>query len=107
MQCKPVTSLPKGSGWTYEIKFEGYRALAVNTERRVKLFRNENVLNGRFPKLTAVLERLPGEFAIDREIFALDEQGRPSFQLLQNSQTRTLPVHFYAFDLLHRMANIG
>ncbi|MCA1660545.1 MAG: ATP-dependent DNA ligase, partial [Verrucomicrobiaceae bacterium] len=43
-----------------------------------------------------------GDFAIDGEIVALDEQGRPSFQLLQNNQTRPLSVFFYAFDLLNR-----
>lgn len=39
---------------------------------------------------------------MDGELVALDAQGRPSFQLLQNSQSPDAPVHFYAFDLLHR-----
>jgi bifunctional non-homologous end joining protein LigD len=102
MQCKPVTALPKEGNWSYEIKFDGYRALGVKTDGAVKLFsRNENLLNARFPRIIAALEELPGNFAIDGEIVALDDKGRPSFQLLQNNQGRSFPVHFYAFDLLN------
>ncbi|MBA3883299.1 MAG: hypothetical protein H0X73_11425 [Chthoniobacterales bacterium] len=45
---------------------------------------------------------MPGEFALDGEIVAQDEQGRPSFQLLQNHVTRPLEVFLYAFDLLYQ-----
>jgi ATP dependent DNA ligase domain len=47
------------------------------------------------------LEALPGKFAIDGEIVALDDRGHPSFQLLQNTKSRMVAVHFYAFDLLN------
>jgi DNA ligase D-like protein (predicted ligase) len=103
MQCKPVTALPKEGKWSYEIKFDGYRALAVKSDGAVKLFsRNENLLNARFPRIIAALEQLPGNFAIDGEIVVLDDNGRPSFQLLQNNQSRSASVHFYAFDLLNQ-----
>ena len=52
--------------------------------------------------MVAALQDLPGEFVIDGEIVALDERGRPAFQLLQNNMTRPLEVFFYAFDLLNR-----
>jgi bifunctional non-homologous end joining protein LigD len=39
---------------------------------------------------------------LDGELVALDSQGRPSFQLLQNSLSQSLPIYFYAFDLLNR-----
>jgi len=64
--------------------------------------RNENVLNARFPNVVEALRDVPGDFVIDGEIVALDEQGRPSFQLLQNNASRPLPVYFYIFDLLNR-----
>ena len=103
MKAKPVTELPQEGSWTYEIKFDGYRCIAIKDGDRVKLFsRNENVLNDRFPNVVEALANVPGEFAIDGEIVALDEQGRPSFQLLQNNQTRPLAVFFYAFDLLNQ-----
>ena len=103
MQCKAVTKLPEDDVWTFEIKFDGYRCLAVKNEGEVTLFsRNENVLNARFPNVVEAFAEVPGNFAIDGEIVALDPKGRPSFQLLQNNLTRPLAVYFYAFDLLHR-----
>ena len=69
----------------------------------VTLFsRNEKVLNERFPKVVDALASLEGDFVLDGELVAIDPQGRPSFQLLQNNQSRALPVYFYAFDLLNR-----
>ncbi len=106
MQCKAVTELPEGDDWTFEIKFDGYRCVAVKTGNKVTLFsRNEKRLNERFPAVAEALAELPGDFAVDGEIVALDEQGRPSFQLLQNSESSMPPIFFYAFDLLnHAMA---
>ena len=103
MQCKPVTAPPPGEKWTFEIKFDGYRCIAVKRGREVTLFsRNEKVLNKRFPKVVEALASLEGDFVLDGELVALDSQGRPSFQLLQSNLSRTLPVYFYAFDLLNR-----
>jgi bifunctional non-homologous end joining protein LigD len=64
--------------------------------------RNKKVLNKRFPKVVQALASLGGDFVLDGELVALDSQGRPSFQFLQNNLSRTLPVYFYAFDLLNR-----
>jgi ATP-dependent DNA ligase len=103
MQCKPVTALPTGEAWTFEIKFDGYHCVAVKRGSAVTLFsRNEKVLNERFPKVVDALASLEGDFVLDGELVAIDPQGRPSFQLLQNNQSRALPVYFYAFDLLNR-----
>jgi bifunctional non-homologous end joining protein LigD len=103
MQCKPVTKLPEEEGWMFEIKFDGYRCIAVKTGSTVKLYsRRENTLNDRFPDVVAALEGFKGDFVMDGEIVAADEQGRPSFQLLQNSSLRKHPIYFHAFDLLNR-----
>jgi bifunctional non-homologous end joining protein LigD len=103
MQCKPVTALPSGEKWTFEIKFDGYRCIAVKRGREVTLFsRNQKVLNKRFPKVADVLASLAGDFVLDGELVAFDPQGKPSFQLLQSSPSQTLPIYFYAFDLLNR-----
>ncbi len=103
MQCKAVTELPEGDDWTFEIKFDGYRCIAVKTGSKVALYsRNKKKLNARFPDLAKAFAGLAGDSAVDGEIVALDERGRPSFQLLQNSESQQPPIFFYAFDLLNR-----
>jgi bifunctional non-homologous end joining protein LigD len=103
MQCKAVKELPEDDEWTFEIKFDGYRCIALKSGGKVALYsRNEKKLDARFPLLAAALAELPGDFAVDGEIVALDDAGRPSFQLLQNSGSEQPPICFYAFDLLHR-----
>ena len=103
MQCKPVAALPSDEQWIFEIKFDGYRCIAVKLGSEVTLFsRNQRVLNKRFPKIVDALASLDGDFVLDGELVAFDPQEKPSFQLLQNDQSPTLPVYFYAFDLLNR-----
>jgi ATP-dependent DNA ligase len=75
----------------------------VKRGREVTLFsRHKKVLNRRFSRVVQALASLGGDFVLDGELVAIDAQGRPSFQLLQNNLSRTLPVYFYAFDLLNR-----
>jgi bifunctional non-homologous end joining protein LigD len=103
MQCKPVTALSDDEKSIFEIKFDGYRCIAVKRGREVMLFsRNQKVLNKRFPRVVEALATLGDDFVLDGELVAFDSQGRPSFQLLQNNLSRALPVYFYAFDLLNR-----
>ena len=66
MQCKPVTELPADEKWTFEIKFDGYRCIALKRGREVTLFsRNQKVLNKRFPKVVETLASLKGDFVLD------------------------------------------
>jgi bifunctional non-homologous end joining protein LigD len=101
MQCRAVDRLPEGQEWEYELKFDGYRALAFKTGRRVWLMsRNERDFTPLFPRLVSALEKLPQDTVIDGEIVALNTAGKPSFNLLQNYQTAAQTIVFYAFDLL-------
>jgi bifunctional non-homologous end joining protein LigD len=101
MQCLPVAKLPEGANWEYEVKFDGYRLLGIKSGGRVRLMsRNENDLADRFPTLAKALTELTDETMIDGEIVALDETGRPSFNVLQNYRRAGLPLQFYAFDVL-------
>lgn len=103
MRCKAVTALPEDENWRFEIKLDGYRCIGVKRGSEVMLFsRNKNVLNDRFPNVVDALRLLEGDFVLDGEIVALDEQGRPSFQLLQNNRSAGLTVYLYVFDLLIR-----
>ncbi len=95
-----VTELPAAGDWLYEVKFDGYRALAYVRGGECRLrSRNDNDLTGRFPQVAAAIARaVKGAAAVvDGEVCALDERGRPSFSLMQ--QGGGSPV-FYAFDLL-------
>jgi bifunctional non-homologous end joining protein LigD len=100
MKCLPVKEIPQGKSWLYELKFDGYRALSVLRDGEVVLLsRNKKAFNERFPEIVGAVSRLPVKDAIlDGEIVALDEQNRPSFQLLQNYEGG--PLAYYLFDLL-------
>ena len=102
MLAKP----PAHGDWIYELKFDGYRALALKsgggcaaallTMRRIsrRAFRKSRRLSGASAAKSA---------ALDGEIVALDEEGRSSFQLLQALEIGDArpPLAYYVFDLLH------
>ena len=72
--------LPEGPNWLYELKLDGYRAMALKSGGRVQLrSRNDNDFNARYPGLVKALGSMPDETVIDGEIVALDGEGRPSF----------------------------
>jgi ATP-dependent DNA ligase len=101
MLAHPVSKLPEGAQWQYEIKLDGYRALALKTEQGVQLlYRRNNVLNAQFSKIASALEALPYDTILDGEIVALDGQGWPSFNVLQNHRSTASALVFYAFDVL-------
>jgi bifunctional non-homologous end joining protein LigD len=104
MKARLVEEAPPDGGWIYEIKFDGFRAMAFMRPGEVRLLsRNNKDLGGRFPEVLDALAQLEVRDAIiDGEIVALDEKGRSSFQLLQASELdqQRPPVFFYAFDLL-------
>ncbi|MGV3658846.1 MAG: hypothetical protein ACO1TE_01640 [Prosthecobacter sp.] len=97
-----MQTLPEGPEWIFEIKWDGYRCEAVkNAGSTVALYsRNEKRLNDRFPALAAAFAEISGSWVPDGEVVAIDRNGRPSFQLLQNSARAKNGVVFYAFDLL-------
>lgn len=98
-----MSSAPEGDGWLYELKLDGYRAIAVKNGTRASLLsRHGNDLNAQFPAIAQALRESPFESAtLDGEVVALDEEGRPSFQELQNSRSTRLPILYYVFDVLN------
>jgi ATP-dependent DNA ligase len=103
MKAKLLDSIPPGD-WVYEIKFDGYRALALRGGRETWIrSRNQKDLGKKFPEITSSIAALDVQDAIiDGEIVALDDKGRSSFQLLQGFDMGLArpPIIFYAFDLL-------
>jgi DNA ligase D-like protein (predicted ligase) len=93
--------LPEGPNWAYELKFDGYRALAIKSGGKVHLrSRNDNDFNARYPGIVKALAPMPDDTVIDGEVVALDAEGRPSFNTLQNYGSAGAPLHFFIFDLL-------
>jgi DNA ligase D-like protein (predicted ligase) len=101
MECLSVSKLPEGLEWLWEIKFDGYRALAVKSGTGVMLFsRRRKSLNRQFPYVVEALADLPAGTVVDGEVVAIDDSGRPDFNLLQNFRAAAPRIHYYIFDLL-------
>src|SRR5947209_3574621 len=93
--------LPEGPNWLYELKLDGFRAIAFKTGGKVHLrSRNNKDFNASYPSIVKALADMPDETVIDGEIVALDEAGRPSFTALQNSVSSEIPLLYYVFDLM-------
>ena len=101
MECLSVSKLPEGLEWSWEIKLDGYRALAVKSGTGVTLFsRRRKSLNRQFPYIVEALAGLPAGTVVDGEVVAIDESGRPNFNLLQNFRVEASRIQYYIFDLL-------
>jgi DNA ligase D-like protein (predicted ligase) len=101
MDCLSVSKLPEGLEWLWEIKLDGYRALAVKSGTGVTLFsRRRKSLNRQFPYIVEGLADLPAGTVVDGEVVAIDESGRPNFNLLQNARADASRIQYYIFDLL-------
>jgi bifunctional non-homologous end joining protein LigD len=107
-------AIPSGTDWLYEVKWDGYRALCFIAEGKLRMVsRRGTRLDKQFAAIAeALLPAVKAETAIiDGEIVALDENGKPSFQHLQNltgfgtkpalKGVAPPPLNFFAFDLLY------
>jgi len=103
-----------GAEWLFEIKWDGYRAIAFIHDGKVRLVsRNQNDLTPRYPELKDLAQSIKAKNAIlDGEVVALDDEGRASFSLMQQrtgfrpggkraAANAGVPVLYYAFDLLY------
>ena len=97
-----VDDVPAGNSWIHEIKYDGYRLLlAVGDGVATAWTRNAKDWSDKFKPLVKAAARLPAGCLIDGEAVALDDDGRPSFQLLQSTlKGGSANLAFYAFDLL-------
>ncbi|MEO7167548.1 MAG: non-homologous end-joining DNA ligase [Spartobacteria bacterium] len=104
MKPKLVETPPTGGDWEYELKFDGFRVLALKQKDKIQLLsRNEKDLTATFSGMAEALADLfCDECVIDGEVVALDPKGRSSFQLLQAREIdeEPAPLCYYVFDLL-------
>jgi len=101
-----------GPGWLFEIKYDGFRTIAAHEAGRGKLlYRHGTNATALYPDLAMALAALPAEVILDGEITVCDEQGRPSFERLQQralltrqpdieSASLSLAASLFIFDLL-------
>ena len=114
MLAESVTEPFDGAEWLFEIKWDGYRAIAFIENGKARLVsRNQNDLTPRYPELKDMTKLIQAKTAIlDGEVVALDEDGKASFSLMQQRTgfrpggrravgNADVPVMYYAFDLLY------
>ncbi|HJT81914.1 MAG TPA: non-homologous end-joining DNA ligase, partial [Chthoniobacterales bacterium] len=105
MKATAVSALPEGDQWIYEVKWDGYRALALKDGDSVRLMSlKEKNLTSDFPAVVSAVRTVNADVAvIDGEIVAVDAKGCPSFQMLQNRGKlgRGWQIVYYAFDILN------
>lgn len=105
--------VPSGADWAYEMKWDGVRALVLVRDEHVRVTsRNGRDVTAGYPELDALAAELgTSAVLLDGEIVALNDDGRPDFQLLQRRMHvrdpaavralgREVPVAFMIFDIL-------
>jgi bifunctional non-homologous end joining protein LigD len=110
-----LSELPRDDGnWAVEVKWDGIRAIAYCRPGRVELqTRNLNDVSVQYPEVRRISRALGAHDAVlDGELVAFDENGRPSFERLQQRihntdenvvrrRMKTYPVVYVIFDLLY------
>jgi bifunctional non-homologous end joining protein LigD len=102
MLATPASEIPRGAGWTFEVKWDGYRAISTLVGSEATLTsRNGNDLTARFGNVARELPKAlrTTDCVLDGEVCALDESGRSSFSAMQQGKADT-PIVYYVFDVL-------
>jgi bifunctional non-homologous end joining protein LigD len=88
--------------WIFEIKWDGYRALANINKGKVILYSRNGIEFNKYDSVITELQQLPFEAVFDGEVVALDQEGIPRFQNLQNFDSDTsTPLQYYIFDIIY------
>jgi ATP-dependent DNA ligase len=85
---------------TDEIKLDGYRMIAVRNDKPELYSRLKNSNTRKLPEIATALTSLPHGSVIDGELVAIDNDGRPDFNLLQNYRSSEAHLVYFAFDIL-------
>jgi bifunctional non-homologous end joining protein LigD len=103
MLATPVAEPFDDPDWLFEVKWDGYRAIAEIDAERIRLYsRNRLSFENRFAPIVDSLRHLRHQAVFDGEVVVLDERGNPQFQLLQAYQKSASGVLVYqVFDLLY------
>lgn len=102
MLATPAEKAFDNKEWIFEIKWDGYRAIAEWVDKKLKLCsRNGLSFLEKYPAIAEAVKKISHDAVVDGEIVLLDENLKPSFQKLQHFEDNThLPLIYYVFDLL-------
>jgi bifunctional non-homologous end joining protein LigD len=101
MMAKLYDKAFEDPNWVFEIKWDGYRAVCELDGVDTKLYsRNGLSFEEKYPEVYEALSKLKKKAVIDGEIVALDEEGNPSFQMLQQYEPGQTQLVYYVFDCL-------
>jgi bifunctional non-homologous end joining protein LigD len=102
MLATPAEDVPRGAGWTFEIKWDGYRIVSrlAGSDAELRTRKDQDYTK----RFAGVARELPKalkttDCVVDGEVCALDEDGRPSFSAMQQGRADT-PIVYYLFALL-------
>jgi bifunctional non-homologous end joining protein LigD len=103
MLATPLAKPFDDADWFFEVKWDGYRAIAEIDRGQVRLYsRNKLSFANRFAPIVDSLQHLGHQAILDGEVVVLDQSGKPQFQLLQGYQkTGTGTLVYEVFDLLY------
>src|SRR5213593_1761261 len=103
MKAQLVDEAFDNDRWLFEVKWDGIRLVSFIDNGKVSLqTRAGRVVDDEYPQLQAISRLVNAKQAVlDGEIVALDEEGRPSFQLLQNRGKEPHPMQYVVFDILY------
>jgi bifunctional non-homologous end joining protein LigD len=102
MLAKETKDVFDDEEWLFEIKWDGYRAVAEIEKGNVRLYsRNGITFENSYPVVVRELRKIKQTCVLDGEIVVLNDEGNPEFQLLQHYEENThRPMRYYVFDLL-------
>lgn len=102
MLCTLIDKPFSQEGWLFEIKWDGYRAIASKENGQVELYsRLGNEFRDQYPVIVEAVRALKHNVILDGEIVVLDQDGKPRFELLQNwRKDYQGQLYYYVFDIL-------
>ncbi|MEO8568548.1 MAG: DNA ligase D [Ginsengibacter sp.] len=102
MLAKETTEPFDDKDWLFEIKWDGYRAITEKNKNNIALYsRNGIAFEYTYPIVVDQLKLIDEDVVLDGEIVVLNNDGHPSFQLLQHySENADRPIQYHIFDLL-------
>lgn len=102
MLCTLVEKPFDGTDWLFELKWDGYRAIAAKHKSSLELYsRNGLDFAKKYPEIAEAVRALKDDVVLDGEIVAVDQEGRPHFEWLQNwHQNKEGVLGYFVFDIL-------